>query len=248
MNTRVRRYIFLDFETLKSIHFKKLEKVCDKVFVFVSSEISAVPLRLVKEMQKMGNDIKWIEISATSAHDSNYHMCFLMGKLHDKIGADIEFAIISDDISFDPLISFINSSGRSCLRVRQQSENDAETNTQETNAEAAQSSTEPALSFRDKPETKRQTSASSVFSAQSFSQDEAVAAAPNVQNLQETARQTIERLVKSGNRPANLMLLRNYIILNNQHLGQNGSIEKVIQYLVHSQEIKIENESVHYNF
>ena len=119
MNTNIRRYVFLDFETLKHIKFKKLEKVCDKIFVFVNSTTENIPFTLVREMQRMGNAIKWVEVSATSQDDLNYHICFLMGKLHERISIDVEFAILSNDTRFDALVNFVNSTGRNCLRIRQ---------------------------------------------------------------------------------------------------------------------------------
>ena len=93
MTTQIRRYLFLDFDTLRQIRFKKLEKVCDKVFVFIGSDMETIPFSLVKDMQRMGANVKWIEVGGASPHDLNYHICFLMGKLHEKISAEVEFAI-----------------------------------------------------------------------------------------------------------------------------------------------------------
>ena len=46
MNTFHRRYIFVDFANLKGVKFRKLDKVCDKVFIFLSREEENIPADL----------------------------------------------------------------------------------------------------------------------------------------------------------------------------------------------------------
>jgi hypothetical protein len=38
--------------------------------------------------------------------------------LHEKVPTEIQFAVLSDDSSLDPLVRFINEAGRNCLRVK----------------------------------------------------------------------------------------------------------------------------------
>jgi hypothetical protein len=235
----VRRYIFLDFDTLKRIKFKKLEKICDKIFLFVGSEVESVPLALVREMQKMGNAIKWVEVSTVSPSDMNYHICFLMGKLHEKIGADVEFAILSNDSAFDPLVNFINSTGRSCLRVRQS---------------AALGNDTPPLST-EAPKVESKKDLSDDFSATLFgermSETASVGLAAHATDqklIDETARETVRRLVRSGNRPYTIATLRSYILLHNQELSQHGDVDKIIERLETNQDIRVSDGDVQYNF
>jgi hypothetical protein len=44
MNTQTRRYLFIDYENLLQVKFKKLEKVASKIFIFVESTQETVPL------------------------------------------------------------------------------------------------------------------------------------------------------------------------------------------------------------
>ena len=213
MTTHLRRYVFLDFETLCNIKFRKLEKICDKAFVFVETDVENVPFSLVKDMQRMGNNIKWVEVMGSTKSDLNYHICFLMGKLHEKISADIEFAILSNDLAFDSLVNFINSTGRSCIRVKQNmpDENKVSEGNQNGKSLVEESQNRPTL-------------------------------------VEETAKETVRRLIRSGNRPAELMLLKNYILLNNQELSAHGNVEKIIDHLEETKEIKVNHEIVEYNF
>jgi hypothetical protein len=237
----VRRYVFLDFETLKRIKFKKLEKICDKIFLFVSADVESVPIDLVRDMQKMGNAIKWVEVNVTNPNDMNYHICFLMGKLHEKIGGDVEFAILSNDAAFDPLVNFINSTGRSCLRVRQ-------------SAALGNGNEMPPLS-NDVPKPEPRVELPEDFGATLFgermSETASVGLAAHATDqrlIDETARETVRRLIRSGNRPYTLATLRSYILLHNQELSQHGDVDKIIEKLEINQDIRVADGDIQYNF
>jgi hypothetical protein len=253
MTTHTRRYVFLDFDTLLNIKFKKLEKVCDKIFVFVGIDITDVPFALVRDMQEMGNAIKWVEVSATLTHDLNYHICFLMGKLHEKISGDVEFAILSNDAGFDPLVNFINATGRSCVRIKTASEKPMPSQKPE--------STSPHLSVSDFPDNNGveiksvQPSPLELLNSRLFGEhisetdDEDMAQANGEHTLiDETAQETVRRLIRSGNRPQSVTMLRNYILLHNQELSLHGDVDKIINRLNDSNDIELKNEAVQYNF
>ncbi len=243
MTSHTRRYVFLEYNTLKSIKFKKLEKVSDKVFIFVGSDVEDIPFDLVKDMQRMGSNIKWVEVSAASQNDLNYHICFLMGKLHEKISGDVEFAILSNDTTFDPLVNFINSTGRSCIRVRQQSIDFNQTNV------------EPPISSPANPavtdiKIEKADISTRLFGERNSETLEISESSPvsDVVLVEETAKETVRRLIRSGNRPSDLGLLKSYILLHNQELSQHGNLEKIIKKLEDTNEIKLNNEQVIYNF
>jgi hypothetical protein len=246
MNTNIRRYVFLDFETLKGIKFKKLEKVCDKIFVFVSNENESIPLSLVREMQKMGSAIKWIEASSASESDLNFQICFLMGKLHEKISNDVEFAILSNDAAFDPLVHFINSTGRNCLRIRPSTAESSPTTAD------IQNSGQPLRIDVLKNETEAKVNieelSKSLFDDLAIELTDGAAVSDNQGLIEETARETVERLMRSGNRPHSVSMLRSYILLHNQELSQHGNVDKIIQSLQSKDSILINNGDIEYNF
>jgi PIN domain len=245
MNTNIRRYVFLDFETLTRIKFKKLEKVCDKLFVFVSSETEDIPFPLVRDMQKMGSAVKWMEVSSASPNDLNYQICFLMGKLHEKISNDVEFAILSGDTAFDPLVYFINSTGRNCLRIRPSVEEtpptgDVASGKQTLRIDVQKPEAEPKMNIEELSK--------SLFDDLTLEMSDGVAVSDNQVLIEETARETIERLMRSGNRPHSVTMLRSYILLHNQELSQHGNVDKIIESLAAKDSILIHNEDIEYNF
>lgn len=246
MTAHVRRYVFLDYLTLQQIKFKKLEKVSDKVFVFVGSNEENIPFELVKEAQRMGNNLKWIEASGSAQHDLNYHICFLMGKLHEKIGSDIEFAILSNDTAFDPLVNFINSTGRSCIRVKQQGGDLPKSEAPPQYVESPEN--ENLIKSIAREQTEPADSVTTLFGNRRSESSAALEGVSNPSFIDETARETVRRLIRSGNRPTDLHLLKNYILLHNQEVSTQGNVEKVINLLQANNEIKVRNEEVIYNF
>jgi PIN domain len=219
-----RRYIFVDFESLKKVKFKKLEKVCDKVFIFVDSKENSLPLELVRQMQRMGRSVKWVVVENLAKSGANYHITFLMGKLHEKVHYDIEFAVLSNDLEFDPLINFINEEGRSCVRVKRKDQKSDDFSI--TPAERVESSIN--TDFQPKP------------SAIEHNIDEGI--------IDQTAQETINRLIRSGNRPAEVSTLKNYILLHNQELSLSGNLDKIIRKMENQNEIEIQGQEVVYNF
>ena len=222
-----RRYIFVDYDSLKRIKFRKLEKVCDKVFVFIDSNESYIPFSMVRQMQRMGNAIKWVTVDNLNQTGASYHITFLMGKLHEKVNYDIEFAILSNDSTYDNLISFINSEGRSCVRVkRKESKSNEDSLIGDTRTEHISSSIH------------------SDFQPQPISVDHHMAD----DLIEKTAIDTISRLVRSGNRPAEVSTLKNYILLHNHEMNIQSNLEQIIRRMEEKKEIAIRGQEVLYNF
>jgi len=56
----MQRYVFIDFDNLKKVKFKKLEKVCDKLFILIDVNEKSIPFSLVMNIQRLGKGVKWI--------------------------------------------------------------------------------------------------------------------------------------------------------------------------------------------
>jgi PIN domain len=243
-STQIRRYLFISYDTLQSIKFKKLEKVSDKIFVFIGSNIDSIPFNIVRDVQKMGNNLKWVEVDSAAQQGLNYHICFLMGKLHERISGDVEFAILSNDSSFDPLVNFINSTGRSCLRVKQQIDGNVESDTATLSPQY-----NPSFQVeRDETPLVFPTEISEIDKTEVSIEPKAMNISITPDLIEETAKETVRRLIRSGNRPSELLLLKNYILLHNQSLSKNGTVDKIIHKLEETQEIELQDEEVIYHF
>ena len=250
MHHQSRRYIFIDFENLKKVKFKKLERVCDKVFIFIDAKEEQIPLSLVRQMQKMGRAIKWVTVDNLKDIGVNYHISFLMGKLHERVNYDIEFAVLSNDETFDPLVNFINSEGRSCVRVKRKANVDEREEDDDMPFTPSVYVPVQKVTPQAAPTTVSNHASASVATVHSDSQAETYVMASDLDEefIEETARETIKRLIRSGNRPAEVSTLRNYILLHNQELSLHGNLDKIIRRMERSKEIEIQSEEVIYNF
>lgn len=221
MNHQMRRYIFIDYDNLKAIRFRKIEKVCDKVFIFISSDEDMLPFDLVQQMQRFGKNAKWITVDRMDVQDMNYHICFLMGKLHEKVSPEIEFAIISNDLSFSGIVAHIHADGRKCVRVNGQQ---SKTSEEETLVDVDVSSFAPMGN-----------------SAEEDSDDN------EEQSSYSLANETYNRLMRSGNRPEDISILRSYIGLGHKNM-QPAKVEKVIKAMMDKKQIFVSEGLVKYNF
>ena len=122
MSQLPKRYIFVDYDSLRNINFSKLEKICNKVYIFISDKEETIPSSIVMQAQHLGKRIKWISAELSEGNGFMLHISFLIGALHRKLDRAVEFAILSDDTDFDSLVDFVNDAGRNCLRVKTKSE------------------------------------------------------------------------------------------------------------------------------
>lgn len=290
MKKSTRRYLFLDFEDLKDIKFRKIEKVCDRIFVFIRKEEKQVPVGLVQKMQRFGRNAKWVVIDGLDImQNMNYHISFLMGKLHERIDTEIEFAVLSNDENFDPLITYINTKGgRSCLRVKGKKKErrkveDAAANPVVRRRVVATSNytlidemkSEEELQAFSAPITPREVEPAILISA-GYDDENLKSEEPIVRSVtnqftlldntingngnsetsgfgdgqivNRTAEETVSRLVRSGNRPALISTLKNYILLHNQELTVHGNIDAIISRMEEKKEIEVKDEEVIYHF
>jgi len=234
MNTTKPRYIFTDFDSIMQVKSKKLEKVCNKIFILINTKDEWVPFSLVRNLQKLGKSVKWIPVENNKNLTLNYHICYLIGKMHNKLNRDIEFAILSDDDAFDPMISYINSNKRVCLRVKTGNSKKSVTRKvverhipkkvnvlKQESGERAVKEPERALVYFNQP-----------------------------QESEVAYQQTKNRLQLVSTRPYNLTSLRDYIHINNQELVERGKlkVEEVIEKMESNDEIQIKNGVVEYLF
>ncbi len=230
MNTQTRRYVFIDYENLLQVKFKKLEKVASRIFVFIEASQETVPLSLVRQAQRSGKNLRWIVAGNSGNSRLNYHIAFIMGKLHQKLERDVEFAVISNDPEFDPLINFINASGRNCLRVKRKKD---ETSVfRELNVDL-----DPTPGFNDD------------FHLPSLQDDDGeIPVLVEDELITRTAEETVKRLIRSGNRPEEISTLKNYILLHSQELSLHGNVDRIIQKMKDSNDIEVDKGEIIYNF
>lgn len=291
----VRRFVFVHYEDLLQIRFKKLEKVTDKLYVFISDTIEQMPVWLVKQVQEMGRDLEWIDVGDASRDMTNTLMAFTIGTLHEKVDLGVEFAILSDDASIDGLVEHICSSERSCVRVKQgitaertvakatvpeaaafvprteasevPSRRSIEHNSIEHNVLVADELEEdldeedldldeaPIVKprgFDDFSAFKQADKTMAVNQEGNFNLRPRLNSTPAVEeddvNVAGLADNVVRRLIRSGNRPANVSMLRSYILLHSEEASAMEYVQEMIDHMARTGEIVLENGDVQYNF
>lgn len=242
MNTSKQRYIFTDFDNIQKVKFKKLERVCDKIFILINSVDDLIPFTLVRNLQKLGKAVKWIPVENNTNLTLNYHICYLIGKMHGKINKNIEFAILSDENVFDPMIAYINANDRKCQRVKI----DKNVRRKKYIPRKITPIPTPTPPVEEKSEIINSPLGERAVTERKLQ----MVPLEQASNSQLAHQQTKDRLKLVATRPYNLASLRDYIHINNQELVEGGtlSVEEVIEIMEDNDEIEIRNGLVGYNF
>lgn len=220
----VSRYTFIDYESLKRIKLGSLERLSERLYIVVNSEHKFVPLKLVRKIQRLKCDVRWIIANTGGTANVNFHIAFLMGKLHAKIDKKIAFVVISNDNDIDPMITCVTDYGRTCTRVTR-------TVVKATGSEAKEVVVAPDISGKpDEPK---------------FPFEEENGA----ESLKDkTIKETIRRLMNSDKHPVNITELKRYIARTNQEIARYLNIDEIIEEMIRRNEISIANYQVVYNF
>jgi len=252
MSTKKKRFVFTEFKTLQHINFEKLEKVCAKLFVLIRPQEQQIPFPLVLAMQQMGKNAKWIVAKATDNDSLEFHLSFLLGRLDEKLDEEIEFAVLSGSTNLDPVIDFINHSGRDCFRVTVE-ETEAEFETEEVE-EKAYLITEEAEEFETETDIRIDLSETTLNTVSKEKSQGVLTSiepskASNNQDIENKALETVQRLQYTGNRPAEVVLLRDYIGLFHQGIeDDDGQADQIINKLVENKQIEVRKGIIKYNF
>lgn len=252
MSTKKKRFVFTEFKTLQHTSFEKLEKVCDKLFVLIRPEEQQIPFPLVLAMQRMGKNAKWIMAKSTDTGSLEFHLSFLLGKLDEKLDEEIEFAILSGSTNLDPVIDFINQSGRNCLRVTVE-ETEAEYETEQMSSEGYlideetdyETETDLQIDLSEPIVNKKQEGSTQTTNLSTKTSSSVI----DKQDIETKALETVQRLQYTGNRPAEVILLRDYIALFHQGIeDDDGQADQIINKLVEDRQIEVRKGIIKYNF
>lgn len=255
------RIIFIHVNDLQKIRFNKLEQVCDKVYVFVDKNEKTIPLYLVQQLQHLGESVKWVAVNGSSEAVMANYISFYMGRLHDQLEKDIEFAIISESTQLDNLIQFINDRGRGCIRVTRNKEKSAApsdlngitwSTPKEETVKKEKVIKEPVKAIIREvvvpaPLSKTEAVVQKVVNGQVTAKQQ-LTQNSNIPLSYRVAKETIKRLVLSGNRPAALNSLKSYILLQYNSDAVQQQIDTIIKEMEKSKEILVQEEEVIYNF
>ena len=113
----VKTILFIDYENISNFNLDNINANIIKIYIFVGNNQKKIPIELVIQIQKFGNNVKWIKITGQGKNALDFHIAFYLGLLNQKVQKDIHFIILTKDSGFDALISYLNNLGRKCKRI-----------------------------------------------------------------------------------------------------------------------------------
>ena len=228
MTIRPRRYIFSSLEALVEGKIKKLAAICEKLFLFIDEEEPAVPVKIVQKLQRFGKKIKWVPVEIDLQSDFQVFFSFFVGKTHERTAPEVEFVILGDHHQYDSLVRYLNACGRSCLRLEPSRAFDLLGPGYGKPEGSVLSQLIPGEREKEPPRTG----------------EPSEAGIPAVRDKSDPlsgkiAQHVVERMIQSGNRPAELPILQEYIQLCHPESLSKGNLDRIIQFMQERKEIEV---------
>lgn len=101
-------YIFIDYENVQPKHLTPLMDVPCQVYIFVGALQSKLPVELVTQVQKLGEQARYVRISSSAKDALDFHIAYYVGKI-SAANPSGHYHILSNDKGYDPLIAHLRA-------------------------------------------------------------------------------------------------------------------------------------------
>jgi hypothetical protein len=109
-------YIFIDFENVQPKDLALLKARECKVLIFVGATQTKLPTELVCTVQSLGRCAEYVRIEGSGRNALDFHIAYHLGRVASAC-PDADFAVISKDTGFDPLMQHLKQAGITCRRL-----------------------------------------------------------------------------------------------------------------------------------
>ncbi len=256
-------------DKLEYIFFNEYEKVC----VLVKEAAVAVPVHVCIAAQKENCRL---DFHLQSINDQRIFLAFLVGKLHNLVDENIQFCFAFQHSINKNLIELMSQEGRKCSAIdNNQVEEDEIIEEEPAEVQIISKGFEDdfkaTYSVSKEEEELYESSNDSIANEDQFDfskldsyendnsemkrielmqelgiSTNVATVSPKDEKFQAIAKETIKNLNNSGNRPSRIELLKQYIS-HYSRVDDHNVLDKVIQELEDSEDIRISQNEVTYN-
>lgn len=110
------QFFLIDFENVQPTGIGPVVPGSCKIMIFLGQNQSKVPLALSRDLQPLGTDVEYVQISGSGSNAVDFHIAFYIGRLAVS-HPDARFTIVSKDTGFDPLVKHLTSLKIVCNRA-----------------------------------------------------------------------------------------------------------------------------------
>ena len=114
-------YILIDYENVQPKDVAALKDHPSKLFLFVGSNQSKIPMDLAEALQARGEGAAYVRIKGNGRNALDFHIALYLGELSFKEPQGC-FYVISKDKGFDPLMQFLQARSVNARRCNALSE------------------------------------------------------------------------------------------------------------------------------
>jgi hypothetical protein len=101
-------YILVDYENVQPRSWEALNGFPFKLYLFVGTNQTKVPIELAASLQSLGEKAEYIRIDGSGRNALDFHIAYYLGVLAER-DPDGYFHVISKDTGFDPLVRHLKA-------------------------------------------------------------------------------------------------------------------------------------------
>ncbi len=103
--------IFIDFENIQNIRFRKNKNVESHIVLFVGSKQSHINIDTLVNLTS-GATFKVIKVNHGRKNALDFYLAVEMGRYHEREDIETKFKVVSNDRDFDTLVEYFKRDGR----------------------------------------------------------------------------------------------------------------------------------------
>jgi hypothetical protein len=112
------KWVFVDYENVNSLDALKLSDY-EWVILFCGPKDKKVKIDLASIASGKIPKFEIIRIDKSAKDNLDFHLALYLGRYHELVDENVEFAVFSNDTGFDGIIGHMKTLGRKCKKVKQ---------------------------------------------------------------------------------------------------------------------------------
>lgn len=106
-----REIIFVDFENIQNLNFKKRDGVDSHIILFVGSKQNSLNIETLINLMS-ASEFNIVKVEASTKNALDFTLSIEVGRFHEREEIDTKFIVVSKDRGFEAVKTYIKMSGR----------------------------------------------------------------------------------------------------------------------------------------
>ncbi|NMB03155.1 MAG: hypothetical protein GX978_01235 [Tissierellia bacterium] len=109
------KYLYIDYENVQDVQTDAIDETM-RVMIVVGVNQTKVPLQLVQQTQRLGEQVQWIQVGGQGRDALDFFIAYYVGR-DVCLRPENEYIIYSKDAGYDPLIDHLKNEKVNISRI-----------------------------------------------------------------------------------------------------------------------------------